>query len=194
MDSSSNSRPLLDSNSESEDLRDDESNVTIVCRPGASNRLPAHGDDDGDEQNTIDNTTTDEYEDDVDLLKSSNSAPNDRLSFTYIVFYLLGMTTLLPWNFFITAEDVSAFCRCCCFCSTSIVFHSIRAQREKDDDVNVFDVGNRTGVLVISECYSKVHFFPDHYSPPFVVRSNLDCNLRAVKNTNSETKCTSTFY
>lgn len=33
------------------------------------------------------------------------SAPVDKYNFTYAVFYLLGMTTLLPWNFFVTAED-----------------------------------------------------------------------------------------
>lgn len=33
--------------------------------------------------------------------------PMDKYYFNYIVFYLLGMTTLLPWNFFVTAEDVS---------------------------------------------------------------------------------------
>lgn len=34
-------------------------------------------------------------------------APVDKYNFTYAVFYLLGMTTLLPWNFFVTAEEVS---------------------------------------------------------------------------------------
>lgn len=34
------------------------------------------------------------------------SQPVDRYHITYIVFYLIGMTTLLPWNFFITAEEV----------------------------------------------------------------------------------------
>lgn len=33
-------------------------------------------------------------------------APVDKYNFTYAVFYLLGMTTLLPWNFFVTAEEV----------------------------------------------------------------------------------------
>lgn len=42
-----------------------------------------------------------------ELLRTEN-APRDRFGFTYVVFYLLGMTTLLPWNFFITADDVSA--------------------------------------------------------------------------------------
>lgn len=31
--------------------------------------------------------------------------PQDRYSLAYIIFYFLGMTTLLPWNFFITADD-----------------------------------------------------------------------------------------
>ncbi|KAJ1527212.1 hypothetical protein ONE63_008739 [Megalurothrips usitatus] len=31
--------------------------------------------------------------------------PQDRYSIAYIIFYFLGMTTLLPWNFFITADD-----------------------------------------------------------------------------------------
>ena len=38
---------------------------------------------------------------------TNHSEPVDKYNFTYIVFYLLGMTTLLPWNFFITAEEVS---------------------------------------------------------------------------------------
>jgi len=31
--------------------------------------------------------------------------PNDNFRFCWIVFYLLGMTTLLPWNFFISVND-----------------------------------------------------------------------------------------
>lgn len=33
--------------------------------------------------------------------------PQDKYYLCYIIFYLLGITTLLPWNFFITADDVS---------------------------------------------------------------------------------------
>ncbi|XP_055594701.1 equilibrative nucleoside transporter 1-like [Uranotaenia lowii] len=36
---------------------------------------------------------------------SHRIAPIDKYNFTYAVFYLLGMTTLLPWNFFVTAEE-----------------------------------------------------------------------------------------
>ena len=35
--------------------------------------------------------------------------PADRYNTAFIVFYVLGITTLLPWNFFITANDVSFF-------------------------------------------------------------------------------------
>lgn len=36
-----------------------------------------------------------------------SDAPADRWNYTYLVFYLLGIATMTPWNFFITAEDVS---------------------------------------------------------------------------------------
>lgn len=47
-------------------------------------------------------------EDEVVLV--SNEPTSGRL-FTYIVFYLLGIGTMTPWNFFVTAEDVSGFYR-----------------------------------------------------------------------------------
>ena len=34
--------------------------------------------------------------------KTIDSAPEDRKSFVYAVFYWLGIGTLLPWNFFIS--------------------------------------------------------------------------------------------
>ncbi|XP_067622676.1 equilibrative nucleoside transporter 1 [Eurosta solidaginis] len=34
-----------------------------------------------------------------------SNAPPDRYSYTYAVFYLLGVATMTPWNFFVTAED-----------------------------------------------------------------------------------------
>lgn len=55
---------------------------------------------------------------DKELLRNGQNAPHDKYSFNYIIFYLMGMTTLLPWNFFITAEDVSHhynFTICCFF-------------------------------------------------------------------------------
>ena len=33
--------------------------------------------------------------------------PSDKYHLAYVVFYLLGMTTLIPWSFFMTADDVS---------------------------------------------------------------------------------------
>lgn len=33
--------------------------------------------------------------------------PVDKYYTCYLVFYLLGIASLLPWNFFITADDVS---------------------------------------------------------------------------------------
>lgn len=35
------------------------------------------------------------------------TAPNDKFYVCYIVFYVFGITSLLPWNFFITADSVS---------------------------------------------------------------------------------------
>jgi len=32
-----------------------------------------------------------------------------RFKFVYLIFYLLGVGTLLPWNMFITAKDVSLY-------------------------------------------------------------------------------------
>lgn len=37
------------------------------------------------------------------------SEPKDRLNIVYIVFYVLGIGSLLPWNFFITAKDYFEF-------------------------------------------------------------------------------------
>lgn len=35
-----------------------------------------------------------------------HNEPVDKYHMAYITFYLLGIVTLLPWNFFITADDV----------------------------------------------------------------------------------------
>lgn len=32
---------------------------------------------------------------------------SDRYNMGYLIFYLLGIATLLPWNFYVTANDVS---------------------------------------------------------------------------------------
>ncbi|KAJ8308008.1 hypothetical protein KUTeg_012882 [Tegillarca granosa] len=38
-----------------------------------------------------------------------HSPPKDRFNFVYIVFYILGLGSLLPWNFFITAKEYYQF-------------------------------------------------------------------------------------
>lgn len=45
----------------------------------------------------------------TDINKFQTSGPLDRFNFNFIGFYLLGIVTMVPWNFFITAEDVSCF-------------------------------------------------------------------------------------
>ncbi|KAF6038836.1 SLC29A1 [Bugula neritina] len=39
------------------------------------------------------------------LIDRPEVAPPDRFKFVYLIFYLLGVGTLLPWNMFITAKD-----------------------------------------------------------------------------------------
>ena len=100
MDSRLNSRPLLDS--DSEDI--DREYAERVQQRSVAYFDATHNESDAREIES----TTDDFDDDTqNLFKANNTVPNDRFSFTYIIFYLLGMTTMLPWNFFITAEDVS---------------------------------------------------------------------------------------
>lgn len=33
--------------------------------------------------------------------------PRDKFHTVYLIFYLLGVVTILPWNFYVTANDVS---------------------------------------------------------------------------------------
>lgn len=73
-----NTRPLLQSNSESES------------------------------ENDISNETINENSNE-DLIRIALKPlePKDKYRLCYFIFYLLGITTLIPWNFFITADDVS---------------------------------------------------------------------------------------
>lgn len=104
MDSTLNSRPLLETNSDSEDVS--QQNLNEAGGSGISRRYDNSDSDSNDNPDV--ESTTEECDDDLtNLFKPTNTLPNDRFSINYMVFYLLGMTTLLPWNFFMTAEDVS---------------------------------------------------------------------------------------
>lgn len=54
------------------------------------------------DENVVDSTRDD---DKISFIKPI-AEPKDKYYVAYIIFYLLGMVTLLPWNFFITADDV----------------------------------------------------------------------------------------
>lgn len=54
----------------------------------------------------------DHFEDKTTIIKEDKplfkpQEPKDKYFLAFFIFYLLGMTTLIPWNFFITADDVS---------------------------------------------------------------------------------------
>lgn len=36
--------------------------------------------------------------------------PKDKYYTSYLIFYLLGVVSMLPWNFYVTADDVSVHC------------------------------------------------------------------------------------
>lgn len=64
-------------------------------------------------------TSAPDADDDVNTsltqeLMQNENAPQDCFYFNYIAFYLLSMTTQLPWNFFLTAQDVSLTEGCWC--------------------------------------------------------------------------------
>ncbi|PNF17715.1 Equilibrative nucleoside transporter 1 [Cryptotermes secundus] len=63
--------------------------------------------------------------------------PSDRYNLAYLIFYLLGMTTLLPWNFFITADDYWMF-------------------KFRDVTANVSDKSNRTELQAGFTAYLSV--------------------------------------
>lgn len=113
MDTGNNSRPLLQANSDSEDVNTDDGRKIPVMNEnagvsgsrmiGSSSDIEDYDDDEEDEEEDF----VDDVADTDNLFKATNMIPNDRFNYNYIVFYILGMTTLLPWNFFVTAEDVS---------------------------------------------------------------------------------------
>ncbi|XP_058826401.1 equilibrative nucleoside transporter 1 [Topomyia yanbarensis] len=98
--SSNSHRPLL---LQQQDDEDDDSGVSFVddstyagsINAGSVNNIPPTA-----TAGTKSTTRARRAED-----GSLRIAPIDKYNFTYAVFYLLGMTTLLPWNFFVTAEE-----------------------------------------------------------------------------------------
>lgn len=61
----------------------------------------------GDEIQISKDTNTENH---IDITRNEKplfkpQEPRDKYFMAYFIFYLLGMTTLLPWNFFITADD-----------------------------------------------------------------------------------------
>lgn len=60
-------------------------------------------------ENTINRHENDHVivDDDEKNLISKRIAPQDKYNFSYMIFYLIGITTMVPWNFCLTAEDVS---------------------------------------------------------------------------------------
>lgn len=114
MDAQQNVQPLLEANSDSEEVLDE--NVGQVRRRTTDSASGSHLENSSHSDNNDSDThdirdlesNTDDFDDDIqNLFKASNTVPNDRFSLIYMIFYLLGTTTLLPWNVMIAAEDVS---------------------------------------------------------------------------------------
>ncbi|XP_053675457.1 equilibrative nucleoside transporter 2 [Anopheles nili] len=92
MDYATNSRPLLqdtdDRETESDNFLDDTFAGSINA---SSSNIP---------------DVTKERSAEARVIGAGNRiAPSDKFHFTYVVFYLMGMTTMVPWNFFVTAEE-----------------------------------------------------------------------------------------
>lgn len=71
------------------------------------------GDSIHEDSSTPSSSTSSEYSSPKYLQSNNNQItnfhhnPNDSCSYVYLVFYLLGIITMTPWNFFITSESVS---------------------------------------------------------------------------------------
>ncbi|ETN60744.1 equilibrative nucleoside transporter [Anopheles darlingi] len=108
MDYATNSRPLLQDTDDRETGDSDDTflddNYAGSINASTSN-IPAiqlAKDRSQASASSISTTTTAETR----IVGSGNRiAPSDKYNFTYAVFYLMGMTTMVPWNFFVTAEE-----------------------------------------------------------------------------------------
>lgn len=76
---------------------------------GSTNATPLlqRGDSSDDNDDSLSQSQIETFPDDQPIFKSSE--PRDKYSVAFLIFYFIGMTTLLPWNFFITADNVSAY-------------------------------------------------------------------------------------
>lgn len=69
------------------------------------NRVPLLQEDDSEEyEETPEHFPNDTITRIKPLFKSAE--PRDKYYMAYFIFYLLGVVTILPWNFFVTADDV----------------------------------------------------------------------------------------
>jgi len=95
MPESSDTRPLVGAQDEDDEILGSEGSFVPAFRP-----------QDHQEYNLADERCLLERQQD-EVVLVSNEPTSGRL-FTYFVFYLLGIGTMTPWNFFVTAEDVSS--------------------------------------------------------------------------------------
>lgn len=72
---------------------------------GSTNATPLLESSDSDNEESTPMQQSEGFRDDKPLFKPPE--PKDKYSLAFFIFYFIGMTTLLPWNFFITADDVS---------------------------------------------------------------------------------------
>lgn len=93
-------RPLLQAEEEEEDSEAtfyDEANYAGSINAGSVDNIP--------ETAIVAGRTRTARDDGGGVGGGLRIAPVDKYHFNYAVFYLLGMTTLLPWNFFVTSEE-----------------------------------------------------------------------------------------
>ncbi|XP_011502781.1 PREDICTED: equilibrative nucleoside transporter 1 [Ceratosolen solmsi marchali] len=89
--------------------------------------------------------------DDLDIVHSieesfiRNEIPCDRYNIAYIIFYLLGISTLIPWNFFITADDYWMY-----------KFREIKSNKSQCIDFNGIENSNKTNLQTRFTSYISI--------------------------------------